>query len=58
MSNFIQNPPGMYYAIALGVVILLLSFLPEDKEEKKKPAAEAPAADNEQVGNTETVPNK
>ena len=29
LSDFIQSPPGMYYAIAAGVVVLLLVFLPD-----------------------------
>ena len=36
VANFIQNPPGMYYAIAMGVVILLLAFLPDMFDEKDK----------------------
>ena len=44
VSNYIQNPPGMYVAIAAGAVLILLVFLPdlfededkEPKEEKKK----------------------
>ena len=36
VSSYIQNPPGMYYAIAMGVVILLLSFLPDLFDEKDK----------------------
>ena len=43
MANYIQNPPGMYIAISVGAVFLLLVFLPdlifddeEEKEGKKK----------------------
>jgi len=41
VSNFIQNPPGTYIAIALGAVLILLVFLPdifigEDKKNKDK----------------------
>ncbi len=48
IANFIQNPPGMYIAIAFGCVLLLLVFLPDilfpkTKDEEVK-AATAPAA--------------
>lgn len=42
VANYIQNPPGMYFAIAGGVILLLLVFLPDlldddkEKEEGKK----------------------
>lgn len=42
LANFIQNPPGMYIAIAAGAILLLLVFLPdllfeeENKGEEKK----------------------
>ncbi len=40
VSKYIQNPPGMYIAIAAGAILILLVFLPdlfvdEDKEKKK-----------------------
>jgi len=45
VANYIQNPPGMYMAIAGGAILILLVFLPdlfssedEEEEEKKKPA--------------------
>ncbi len=34
VSDFIQNPPGMYIAIALGVILVVLVFLPDSKKEK------------------------
>lgn len=42
VSNFIQNPPGMYVAIAAGAILILLVFLPdiftnEDKKKKSDP---------------------
>ena len=44
VSNYIQNPPGMYIAIAAGAILILLVFLPDlfedDKGSKKKPAQE------------------
>lgn len=40
VASYIQNPPGMYVAIAAGAFILMLSFLPDlfakDEEEKDK----------------------
>lgn len=39
VSSYIQNPPGMYVAIAAGAVLILLVFLPDifaDDEKKKK----------------------
>ena len=39
VSNYIQNPPGMYVAIAAGAILILLVFLPDlfaDDEKKKK----------------------
>ena len=41
VSNYIQNPPGMYVAIAAGAILIMLVFLPDifsddDKAEKKK----------------------
>lgn len=37
VSHYIQNPPGMYVAIACGAVLLLLVFLPDifSEEDKK-----------------------
>lgn len=40
VSNYIQNPPGMYVAIAAGAILILLVFLPdifagEDKKKQK-----------------------
>ncbi|MBQ3081948.1 MAG: signal peptidase I [Clostridia bacterium] len=55
VADYVQNPPGLYVAIALGVVVVLLAFLPdilfpEEKEQKKEeelppPAPEADAAE-------------
>lgn len=42
LAGYIQNPPGMYVAISIGAILLLLVFLPdlfgrdEEKEPKKK----------------------
>lgn len=40
VSHYIQNPPGMYVAIAVGAILIMLVFLPDvfadDGKEKKK----------------------
>ena len=42
VANYIQHPPGMYIAISVGAVLLLLVFIPDifadedDKNESKK----------------------
>lgn len=40
VSNYVQNPPGMYVAISAGAILILLVFLPDvfadDGKEKKK----------------------
>ena len=41
VADYVQNPPGLYVAIALGVVVVLLAFLPDilfpdEKSEGKK----------------------
>ena len=39
VSDYIQNPPGMYVAIAAGAVLILLVFIPDifaDDEKKKE----------------------
>ena len=47
VASFIQNPPGMYYAIAFGAVLLAMVFLPglldDDKKKKKDDDADAAA---------------
>ena len=37
-ANFVQQPPGLYVAIAFGAVLVLLAFLPDllDDDKKKK----------------------
>lgn len=36
VANYIQHPPGMYVAISVGAVLLLLLFLPDIFAEEKK----------------------
>ena len=35
VSNYVQNPPGMYIAIAAGAILILLVFLPDLFEDDK-----------------------
>lgn len=35
-ANYIQHPPGTYFAIAAAAVIVLLAFWPDGGDEKKK----------------------
>ena len=44
VSDFIQNPPGMYITIAGGVVLILVVFLPDliaGKKKENEPKAES-----------------
>ena len=50
-ANFVQNPPGLYFAIGFAVVLVLLVFLPDllddsGKKGKGKGVGEEPAAHN------------
>lgn len=45
VSDFIQNPPGMYIAIGGVVILVILVFLPDMIAKKKKETAPAPAAE-------------
>lgn len=49
VSDFIQNPPGMYITIAAGAVLIILvflpDFLPKKKEQTESTAEDAAAAD-------------
>lgn len=53
VSDFIQNPPGIYVAIGVSIALILAVFLPDLIVKKKKtapsPASEAVAAENEQL---------
>lgn len=48
LAAYIQSPPGMYYAIGFGVVLLAAVFLPGllDDEKKDKPAKQTEEAKN------------
>ena len=47
LAWFVQNPPGSYITIGFGIVLILLTFLPEllDKIEEEPPATKAVAED-------------
>ncbi len=58
LSDFIQNPPGMYITIGVGIVLLLAVFLPDLIGKRKKEetdtgesehTVEATAEENEQL---------
>lgn len=46
IAYYIQHPPGMYIAIAVGALILLLAFLPDlfKKSDKNNPSEDASTA--------------
>lgn len=45
VADYIQHPPGMYTAIAAGVILLLLVFVPDMFDDEKKKKKEPPAAE-------------
>lgn len=44
IAYYIQHPPGMYIAIAVCAIILLLAFLPDLFKKSEKPKQDTPAA--------------
>ena len=61
VAYYVQHPPGMYIALAVGAIILALAFLPDifaktDKAEKKKETA--PAEDGEKTESPQNGENK
>lgn len=42
VSDFVQNPPGMYITVAVGIVLIFLVFLPDMIGKKKPDAQEDP----------------
>ena len=42
VSNFVQNPPGMYITVAVGVLLIFAVFVPDMIGKKKPDAQEAP----------------
>lgn len=60
VANYIQNPPGMYVAIAVGAVLLVLMFLPDlfgGDESKNKKKAVVEAAGEAQEEKPEALPD-
>lgn len=53
VANYVQNPPGTYFAIILACLLLLATFLPDllfpDKPEKKEEEQLAAASDGDEV---------
>ena len=45
VADYMQHPPGMYTAIAAGVILLLLVFVPDMFDDEKKKKKEKPAAE-------------
>ena len=41
VSDFVQNPPGMYITIGVGIILILLVFLPDLLGKKKTEAEDA-----------------
>lgn len=49
VANYIQNPPGMYVAIAAGAILILLVFLPDLFAEDKPKEAKAKKEETEEA---------
>lgn len=45
VADYIQHPPGMYTAIAAGVILLLLVFVPDMFDDEKKKKRDDPSAE-------------
>ena len=47
VSDFVQNPPGIYITIGVGIILILAVFLPDmlGKKKEEEPAQEQTAAD-------------
>lgn len=57
VSDYIQNPPGMYIAIAAGAVLVILVFVPDMLDKKKVDSGAQNSADKEGDGEP-AVPEK
>lgn len=63
VSNYIQHPPGMYIAISIGAILILLVFLPDllfddkeaEKDKKKKKKKDGESEEDEEKAD-EAVP--
>lgn len=54
LANFIQHPPGMYIAISVGAILLILVFLPDilfDNEEEKEKSKKEKKKDEKKESN-------
>lgn len=57
VANYIQNPPGMYVAISVGAILILLVFLPDilfDDKPKKKASKNGEDADTDAISDGES----
>ena len=53
VSDFVQNPPGMYITIGVGIILILAVFLPDMIGKKKKEDEDASAVRTESESTTE-----
>ncbi len=49
VTNYIQNPPGMYIAISIGAILILLVFLPDLISDNKQKTVKLKADSNKSV---------
>ena len=54
VANYIQNPPGMYIAIAAGAILILLVFLPDLFADDSKESEEASGKKKRKKGRFES----
>lgn len=47
VSDFVQNPPGMYITIGLGIILILAVFLPDMLKKKEEENEETEAVQND-----------
>lgn len=55
VSDFIQNPPGMYIAIAIVAVLLILAFAPDFVKKKQVPEVSQPISTADQAAMDENA---
>jgi signal peptidase len=55
VSDFIQNPPGMYITIAIGAVLVILVFLPDFLPKKPEELVAAEPSEEEQAARDENA---
>ena len=53
ITDYIQNPPGTYYAIAIGAMVMMIMFIPdlleEDEPKQEKPRKKKKKASDQEV---------